>query len=502
VGGLYGGPHPAGGEGGNVTHAGSTGEDFTIWPMPGHFDRVTIALGDDSVRESANLDAFFAMTHTDQRLQDRSDYSDPSGDILPWEFPELPDSSVHLVAFNRRLDRAYTPSADFAPGKSEFRKFNRLLALPSGEQPDSRSAMGAPRIARGLTGGNFSCVIDEIVPGYRNTVLPMSLAHEARSDDETIVLITREGRPDDADLPNFPGMLRLGDEMIAYREAEIQNDGLHLSGCRRGQMRTTAYSYEVGTPAEVLDFGIYVGILSNGLDDSNNVISASGLDRFPTRGVVRIEHPDQDFAELILYTYNDGTALKMPISDIGGGLFRARYGTAGRAADSGTPVFWQPVRTWDRFAEYSDDPNLSYFYLSAQLTDAFVKRIYWDEGTVPQHVNVEVLARLNEAAEWNSQPDRILELSVDGKATAQAKDVSRLQKDNPLKFLRLMQMPNADNLINLQAEKVECRLFVIYESGAYQWNNPSALGWKFSPKINAFHIEYMTQNRTRRHIDR
>jgi hypothetical protein len=267
-------------------------------------------------------------------------------------------------------------------------------------------------------------------------------------------------------------------------------------------MRTKPYSYEVGTPAEVLDFGIYVAILSNGLDDSNNVISALGLDRFPTRGVVRVEHPEQDFAELVLYTYNDGTALKMPIADIGGGLFRARYGTAARAADSGTPVFWQPVRTWDQFAEFSDDPNLSFYYMSSQLTDAFIKRIYWDEGTVPQHVNVEVLARLNEAADWNAQPDRILYLSVDGSTTPQGKDASRLQKDNPLKFLRLMQMPEADNLINLQAEKVECRLFVIYESGAYQWNNPSALGWKFSPKINAFHIEYMTQNRTRRHVDR
>jgi len=43
---------------------------------------------------------------------------------------------------------------------------------------------------------------------------------------------------------------------------------------------------------------------------------------------------------------------------------------------------------------------------------------------------------------------------------------------------------------------------VIYEQGAYQWNTPSILGWKFSPVINAFHIEYLSQNRTRRHVDR
>jgi hypothetical protein len=357
--------------------------------------------------------------------------------------------------------------------------------------------MSAPTIAKG-----FSCVIDEIVPGSRGVRFPLSVAKDFKAGDDTLVLISREGVPNESDVPESPGIVRVGDEYVAYREAELQGDGVHLTGCQHGLLRSTERSYEIGTPAEALDFGIFVALLNGGISESTNVISADGLHRFPTMGVVRIEHPDADFAELLLYVYNDGTALKMPISDIGGGLFRGRYGTAAKAAESGTAVFWQPVRTWDRFAEFSDDPELSYYYLSAQLTDAFVKRIYWDEGTVPQHVNVRVLARLNEAADWNAQADRILYLSVDGSTTPQGKDARYLQKENPLKFLRLMETPGADNLINLQAEKIEARLFVIYESGAYQWNNPTALGWKFSPKINAFHLEYMTQNRTRRHIDR
>jgi hypothetical protein len=345
-------------------------------------------------------------------------------------------------------------------------------------------------------------VIDEIVPGTRNLRFPLSLAEILREGDETIILISREGRPDEADLPKSPGMVRVGEELIAYREAEIQTDGLHLTGCQRGLLRSDERSYEVGTPAEVLDFGIYVAILNGGLSESSNVIPAEGLRRFPTKGVVRIENPEADTAELLLYHYNDGSSLKMPISDIGGGLFRARYGTVAAPADGGSAVFWQPVRTWDRFAEFSDDPELSYFYLSAQLTDAFVKRIYWDEGTVPQRVNVRTLARLNEVADWNARADRILYLSTDGSTIPQGKNQRYTKNENPLKFLRLMETPQADNLIELQAEKVECRLFVIYEQGAYQWNEPAELGWKFSPKINAFHIEYMTQNRTRRHIDR
>jgi hypothetical protein len=497
VGGLYGGPQPTDARSGHVTSGDSTGATFTEWPMPGHYDRVTLVLGDGTSRESDNLDPFFAMTSLDERLEDPSTFGG-SGTVEPWQL----DQFTHLVAFNRKLERDYPPTSDAKFQKSDYRRYNRLLALPSGEMPDNISAMGKPTIAKGIDGGSFSCVIDEIVPGSRNTRFPLSLAAVFRSGDDTMILISREGRPDEADLPKSPGVVRVGDEIVAYREAEIQSDGIHLTGCRGGLMRTTARSYDVGTPAEVLDFGIYVAILTEGIDDNTNVISAVGADRFPTQGVIRIEHPDLDKAELLLYHYNDGTSFKMPISDIGGGLFRGRYGTDAMSADSGTPVFWQPVRTWDRFAEFSDDPQISYFYLSAQLTDAFIKRIYWDEGTIPERVNVRVLARLNEEASWNASADHILYLSTDGSTTPQGKDTRYLKNESPLKFLRLMETPNADNLINLQAEKVECRIFVIYEQGAYQWNEPAALGWKFTPKINAFHIEYMTQNRVRRHIDR
>ena len=89
------------------------------------------------------------------------------------------------------------------------------------------------------------------------------------------------------------------------------------------------------------------------------------------------------------------------------------------------------------------------------------------------------------------------DLDVRYKATRQAAPADLAQQ-----MSRVEQIERAYNIPIFQAEKIEARLFVIYESGAYQWNNPTALGWKFSPKINAFHLEYMTQNRTRRHIDR
>ena len=62
----------------------------------------------------------------------------------PWQFDEF----VHLVAFNRKLERSYPPSSDLSVRDSEYRTFNRVLALPSGEQPDNVNSMSTPTIAR------------------------------------------------------------------------------------------------------------------------------------------------------------------------------------------------------------------------------------------------------------------------------------------------------------------------------------------------------------------
>jgi len=44
-------------------------------------------------------------------------------------------------------------------------------------------------------------------------------------------------------------------------------------------------------------------------------------------------------------------------------------------------------------------------------------------------------------------------------------------------------------------------MFVIFESGAYKWTDPAAIGWKSSPLVQSVSIEYVNQNRVRRHAD-
>ena len=205
----------------------------------------------------------------------------------------------------------------------------------------------------------------------------------------------------------------------------------------------------------------------------------------------------------------------MPIADIGGGLFRARYGSYAASASGGTPVFWHPVRVWDRYAKFADDAELSYFQFRTELDGAFIKRFFWKEGTVPQFLNVRVNLRFDEGARWNEREEDIIWLSQDfrrgyartrtdsastgPRRTSHGRDVARVDKH---KFLYAAENPGADNLLYFGANNVEGRLYMVYEPGAFQWANPTITGWKFSTVVQGLYIEYMQQNRVRRNIDR
>jgi hypothetical protein len=257
-------------------------------------------------------------------------------------------------------------------------------------------------------------------------------------------------------------------------------------------------------------FGIHVGLLTEGVTESSNQIVGTGFANWPrTQGVGRLEDPEGDRAELFLYTKNEQSSLTMPQSDLGSGIFRGRYGSIAGTFESGMPVFWQPVRRWDRFSEYSDNAELSYFSIKTQITDAFIKRVWWEEGPATPRTNVRVMIRLNEGIDWNASAENVLWLSRDGDSNdlgsvgvaPWAQQVST-KEGSPLRFLGACEDPLGDNLIRLQADKVELRLFVVYEEGAFVWNDPSAVGWKGTPIVEQVGIEYLQNNRTHRNLEK
>ncbi|MHC5050584.1 MAG: hypothetical protein ACYTGK_08225, partial [Planctomycetota bacterium] len=510
--GAYGGPVPEDANSGRVTDGEDrTGLEFSVWPMPGNGDNVTLMSGDDSQREggsAGDVTVHWAMTSTNERLYDITEPGG-TGEVEPYEY----DVFMHLFALNDSLDHEYKASGSLDVRQADHRDNTRLCAFPTGEMMDNLDNLSPSRIGVRWNGAVTPCVVDEIAGENRNVLFPLTLTDEELSDNATVFsVISSEGVPDEQDIPEGPGLVRIGDELCVFGQAEVVGGQLQFSEVTRGVLRTLPGTYQRGAPVEVL-FGCRVAILTNGVTGPSNILMGRGFQRFPPMGVVRMESPEAEQADLRLYTINKATEVQMPVNDSGGGIFTGRYGTNALSFEAGTPVFFHPVRVWDRFAEASNDPQLSYWSFSTELSEALIKRIYWEEGQRPKNVQFRVFARVDEAAPWESTLRNQLWLSRDSGAegsdverrdpsSLRPGDSRRQETDDPRKFLYVMERKQGDNLLNLQANKIEVRVFVVYRTGAFQWADPSVSGWKGSPIMQRFAIEYLQQNVVRRHIDR
>ena len=52
--------------------------------------------------------------------------------------------------------------------------------------------------------------------------------------------------------------------------------------------------------------------------------------------------------------------------------------------------------------------------------------------------------------------------------------------------------PHKENLLNVQSDRIECRVFFNYDKGAFNPDaGPASDAWKDSPWLRAFRIEYV-----------
>ncbi|MFQ5845826.1 MAG: hypothetical protein ACE5JG_12655, partial [Planctomycetota bacterium] len=475
---TYGGPDP---------EEFAAGEGFAQWPRPGLGDLVNVVGGGNETREDGggDLRVVHGMNGFNQRLKDDTD-GDGEGDFDSFEF----DHFVHLVAMGEQVATTVVPADDLDPRIPDFRRLPRLIAFPSGEFLDNIDSLSKPQIARRHSGESFEAVLDEVTGASRDVRFELALQDEDLSPSATTIrAVSREGLPPGSEVPVAPGVLKIGGELVVYGDATLDGSALVFGDCIRGVLRTQARDTERGTRIESLP-GIYVGILSESVQESSAKLTGTGFDRFPRIGCVRLEDGEAEQAELRIYTTNDGTSLQMPVLPNGGGLFVGRYGTTARGFESGTPVFWHPIRAWDRFAEFSDDAELSFWAFSAQIRDAYLKRIYWDEQ-IKERTNLRIVVRLNEAVPWDARVQRVIHLSPDGATEdytrQQVRDIPATE--NKLKFLYTMEDKRGDNFLGLQADRVEIRAFVIFENGAFDWNDPTAIGWKTTPILEGLNLE-------------
>ncbi|MEO6711248.1 MAG: hypothetical protein ABIP42_16830, partial [Planctomycetota bacterium] len=192
--------------------------------------------------------------------------------------------------------------------------------------------------------------------------------------------------------------------------------------------------------------------------------------------------------ELIHYTHLTGNQLMMPrgssvpgaMDDNGNGLFRGRFGTPAAGHTAGEPVILFNFRYWDRWADRADAPELSYFGLSIDQPNAFWRGVFF-KAEEPAGTKLEVLQRSNPLTPWDAEPEAGL-----------GQDLSLLQEG--LK-------DGASRPIGVQRDGLEWRIYVRYAPNAFDAAQGLSHGWKRTPRLTLFGIEYLGPSLTLRRVD-
>lgn len=157
------------------------------------------------------------------------------------------------------------------------------------------------------------------------------------------------------------------------------------------------------------------------------------------------------------------------------GLFRGRFGThTEQALAAGTTLVEFPVRYHDRYQPDAETADLQYYQRAFRVSGAFWDSIQWEEVEVRNrslNTQVRVVARFDGSPEWNSRPT------------------------NEPGGLYLFTDGEADNLVGIESETVEFRVYFHHPQGSYGRNASEVGGgwsdsWKHAPVLNRLRLNY------------
>jgi hypothetical protein len=477
-----------------------------VEPGPGWNDVVTLVQpGDGALREEHTVNHSFRSREYTGRYDWR--YPANGGFIRNWTF----------VAFKEPANRQWTWNYDKFSGATavsqaanllsylkgdlgDRRSFVRLVKSPSGEMP-SRTADNV-HIGADFEGSRFAkAVIDEVrFASPRTTALanrysfrlgaaptPGQRATGINPRETTMAVHALGGYSGGLQpkaIRRAGGILRVDEELIGY--AEYDPSSQIFSNCERGAFGTEAKEHAPEATVSVVS-GIGVSRLEEALSESSPKVVLADAHGFPQwGGFVRIG------TEIIGYNRIDQDVLQIPAgrrlkedrygssgdTDAGVGLFRGRFGTEAAAHDARSLVYHLDTRYSDFVREKADHAQLAYYTVSRESKGAIWKRISWDQKLKPL-VGIRTLVRFAGGPAWDS--DKVLRLDSDPMPD---KDRNR--------WLYEISDPTKMNLLNVQSDRIECRVFFTYEKGA--WNtdiSPCSDAWKETPWLQAFRIEYM-----------
>jgi hypothetical protein len=309
--------------------------------------------------------------------------------------------------------------------------------------------------------------------GAEDTTMPIHVAHGYTVD--TAALDVRESG----------GLLRVDDELIGFSEFDTSTQT--FSGLERGAFGTEAKPHSFESPVSPV-YGIGVSRLTDSIQDSSSNIPLANSNGFPIYGgFVRIG------TEVLGYTrIGANSVLEMPQgrsirkdgsldpyadTDASVGLFRGRFGTEAAAHDSGSLVYHLDHRYPDYAREKADHPQMAWYTVSRESRGAIWKRVSWDQRVRALN-GIRVMVRFEGGPAWDS--DKVIHLNTDA-----------MPETDRNKWIYQILDPRKENLLNVQSDRIECRVYFNYEKGAFTWDAAgiSSDAWKETPWIKAFRIE-------------
>ncbi|MFT7667363.1 MAG: hypothetical protein ACI8X5_000042 [Planctomycetota bacterium] len=440
---------------------------------------------------------------------------DPSGDIIARKsqgttVTTLADLDVNdwYVALNGPAPAAVSGSAlsGVTGTVDDSRLMARMTRFPSGERPRD----GVQAVIGGSSSGGqvAAAYVDELVFGA--TQFSMSGGEAFRAGQSVMI----EGLPDNngqevihvgdtsiriasgmhsssykylGDYDPDGGLVRIGTEILAYESVDENEGTITVAQNGRALLGTDQGEHEAGCTVTFLD-GLRAAILTTGIGAGDADIFVQSTDNFPSEGTLLID------GELIHYTrlvQNNGFGMprgsSMPgmMDERGSGIFRGRYGTQPESHAAGTPAIFFPMRYWDRWEPQVDGPELSYFGFELSQPAAFWRGFSWtEEAPVHPGIRLGVLMRTDESIPWDSDPEITdgLELFYEN-----GRDTNMTP-------------------ISAQSDRVQWRVFAEYTQEAFgifgQQSWGRGHGWRTTPGLTSFLVEYLGPAMTLRSVDR
>ena len=391
---------------------------------------------------------------------------------------------------------------DTVPSDSRLRP--RFSKFPSGERPRLPTALGiGSGFSSDVNSRVPSAVVDEIVFGTpefgrdgtdftlqgAQLVLDAPLGQNANNIEvvEQGVRIAggRVFPPNYSAIDGLPtngGLLRIGDEILAYENADASLGVLTVATSGRGLLGTVAQPHEAGEPVTFLEFWP-VTILSGPVSASDGTLPVTDLSGFPFAGTLRIDD------ELVHYTRPRQGSFEMPRSSTvpgrmdeqGDGIFRGRFGTAAASHAAGVAVIGHPFRYWDRWSDRADAPELAYFGFEVEQPSAWWQGLNFEwEPSGSGGAQIGVLQRTDSDVPWDADPGLEEHLRV------------------------LWEGDEGGGLVPmaLQADRVEWRVFARYNPNAFDPLGGLSHGWKETPRFRRLAVGFVAPNQVLRSVSK